>query len=124
MGAPADERACALFAHLKELGFSCMLLSNNKEPRVKMFHDAVHVSYIYKAGKPNPASYRKAMEQMGTDVTNTVFVGDPDFYGCVRCKPCGIRTDLSEADPSERGDSDCSEEVFGKSSALFLSEKA
>ena len=36
-GAPADERACALFAHLKELGFQCMLLSNNKEPRVKMF---------------------------------------------------------------------------------------
>ncbi len=30
-GAPADERACALFAHLKELGFQCMLLSNNKE---------------------------------------------------------------------------------------------
>ena len=51
-GAPADERACALFAHLKELGFQCMLLSNNKEPRVKMFNDAVHVSYIYKAGKP------------------------------------------------------------------------
>ena len=39
-GAPADERACALFAHLKELGFQCMLLSNNKEPRVKMFNDA------------------------------------------------------------------------------------
>ena len=29
-GAPADERACALFAHLKELGFQCMLLSNTK----------------------------------------------------------------------------------------------
>ena len=53
-GAPADERTCALFAHLKELGFQCMLLSNNKEPRVKLFNDAVHVSYIYKAGKPKP----------------------------------------------------------------------
>ena len=63
-GAPADERACALFAHLKELGYHCMLLSNNKEPRVKMFNDAVQVSYIYKAGKPNPANYRKAMERM------------------------------------------------------------
>ena len=58
-GAPADERACALFAHLKELGYHCMLLSNNKEPRVKMFNDAVQVSYIYKAGKPNPANYRR-----------------------------------------------------------------
>ena len=61
-GAPADERAIALFAHLKELGFACTLLSNNKEPRVKMFNDAVHVHYIFKAGKPNPANYKKAME--------------------------------------------------------------
>ena len=34
-GAPADERAKKLFSHLKELGYHCMLLSNNKEPRVK-----------------------------------------------------------------------------------------
>ena len=51
-GAPADERAKKLFAHLKELGFSCCLLSNNKEPRVKMFNDDVQVQYIFKAGKP------------------------------------------------------------------------
>ena len=44
-GAPADERACALFAHLKELGFACMLLSNNKEPRVK--HHICRRSDIY-----------------------------------------------------------------------------
>ncbi len=34
---------------------------------ILVFNDAVQVSYIYKAGKPNPANYRKAMEQMGTD---------------------------------------------------------
>lgn len=49
-----------------------MLLSNNKEPRVKMFNDAVHVNYIYKAGKPKPAGYRKAMEVLGTDTSNTI----------------------------------------------------
>lgn len=45
-GAPADGRAKELFAHLKDLGYTCMLLSNNKEPRVKMFNDEVQVSYI------------------------------------------------------------------------------
>ena len=34
-GAPADERSMALIERLKGLGFSIMLLSNNKEPRVK-----------------------------------------------------------------------------------------
>ena len=38
-GAPADERACALFAHLKELGFKCCFLSNNQYERVSSFND-------------------------------------------------------------------------------------
>ena len=93
-GAPADERACALFLHLKELGFSCMLLSNNKEPRVKMFNDAVSVSYIHRAGKPNPANYRRAMETMGTDEKNTIFVGDQIFTDIYGANRTGIRTIL------------------------------
>lgn len=83
-GAPADERAKKLFAHLKELGYGCMLLSNNKEPRVKMFNDEVHVNYIFKAGKPSPKNYRKSMEVLGTNEKNTLFVGDQiftDVYG-------------------------------------------
>lgn len=93
-GAPADEKACALFLHLKELGYECMLLSNNKEPRVKQFHDAVQVSYIHKAGKPNPASYRRAMAQMGTDERNTLFVGDQIFTDIYGANLTGIRTIL------------------------------
>ena len=34
-GAPADDRAKALFERLHTIGFSAVLLSNNKEPRVK-----------------------------------------------------------------------------------------
>jgi len=93
-GAPADERAISLFAHLKELGFHCMLLSNNREPRVKMFNDAVHVSYIYKAGKPKPSGYRKAMGILGTDATNTLFVGDQIFTDVCGANLAGIRTIL------------------------------
>lgn len=66
-GAPADERSMALIERLKGLGFSIMLLSNNKEPRVKSFNDQVHVSYIYKAGKPNPKNYEAAMVRMGSN---------------------------------------------------------
>ena len=35
-GAPADERAKALFARLKAIGFRCCLISNNQKPRVEM----------------------------------------------------------------------------------------
>ena len=93
-GEPADERAKELFAHLKELGYSCMLLSNNKEPRVKMFNDVVQVNYIFKANKPMPANYKKAMEIMGTTKENTLFVGDQIFTDVMGGNLAGIRTIL------------------------------
>ena len=78
-GAPADARAKALFAKLKELGFSCCLLSNNKEGRVKMFNEDIGVSYIYNAHKPSTGNYRKACEIMHTDEKTTIFIGDQLF---------------------------------------------
>ena len=122
-GAPADERACALFAHLKELGFACMLLSNNKEPRVKMFNDAVNVSYIYKAGKPNPANYKKAMEELGTDTGNTI-LSEIRFYGCIWCKACRYPLDPGKTDSSERGDTDRVKRISGKDRAVFLQKRS
>lgn len=78
-GMPADERAITLFKRLKKIGYQVTMLSNNKEPRVKMFCDAVDVPYIFKAGKPNPQKYRQAYQAMGTDESNTLFVGDQIF---------------------------------------------
>lgn len=92
-GAPADERAIQLFEHLRMLGFKTCLLSNNKEPRVKSFAQQVKSPYIYKGGKPGAKGYKKAMETMETDTTNTLFVGDqlftdiwvPTGWGYRRC---------------------------------------
>lgn len=93
-GAPADERAKKLFAKLKELGFACCLLSNNQEPRVKMFNEDVQVNYIFNAHKPSIVNYEKAMELMGTDKSNTVFVGDQLFTDVWGAKRTGIRNIL------------------------------
>ena len=93
-GAPADEKSIALFGRLRGLGYSCVLLSNNKEPRVKSFADEVGARYIYKAGKPSSAGYRRAMELMGTDRTNTLFVGDQLFTDVWGAKNAGIRSIL------------------------------
>ena len=94
-GAPADEQAKALFSQLKELGYQCCLLSNNKEPRVKMFNDEVQVQYIFKAGKPKVSGYERAMELMGTDKGNNLFVGDQIFTDVYGAKRAGLRTILT-----------------------------
>ncbi|MDO5572904.1 MAG: YqeG family HAD IIIA-type phosphatase [bacterium] len=93
-GAPADERSIALFAHLKELGFRILLLSNNKEPRVKMFNDVVQAEYIHKANKPGAAGYLKAMEQMNCDADTTILIGDQLFTDVWGAKNAGIRNIL------------------------------
>ena len=89
-GAPADEKAIAFFADLREMGYQTMLLSNNKEPRVKGFADAVGSDYIYKANKPSGAGYEKAMERMGTVKETTLFVGDQLFTDVWGAKRTGI----------------------------------
>lgn len=93
-GAPADERAIAFFEKLKALGMDACLLSNNKEPRVKMFNEPIGVHYIYKAGKPGIANYKKAMELMETNEENTVFVGDQIFTDVWGANRAGVKSIL------------------------------
>ena len=93
-GAPVDERAKKLFARLEKIGFQSCLLSNNQEPRVKMFNQDIQTNYIYNAHKPSTKNYVKAMEKMGTDKENTLFVGDQLFTDVWGAKRAGIRNIL------------------------------
>lgn len=95
-GAPADEKSIALMSRLKAIGYQVMLLSNNKEPRVKSFNDKVQVSYIYKAGKPSRKGYLEAMRRMGTNEQTTLFIGDQLFTDVWGARRCGIRSILTK----------------------------
>ena len=88
--APATEEAIRLIHRLKEIGFGICLVSNNKEPRVAEFNKPLDVKYIYKAGKPKRSGYQKAMQLLGTDTTNTLFVGDQLFTDLWGANSTGI----------------------------------
>ena len=80
----SDDKSVALMKRLKEIGFKICLVSNNKEERVASFNEFLQVEYIYKAGKPKASGYIKAMEKLGTNKGNTIFVGDQlytDIWG-------------------------------------------
>lgn len=93
-GAPADERAVALFQRLKTIGFSCCLLSNNQFERVDSFNRKVQVHFIENAHKPSVKNYEKAMRLMHTDRSNTIFIGDQLFTDVYGAKRTGIRNIL------------------------------
>jgi len=92
--APADERATALIKGLMEMGYQVCFLSNNDEERVKSFNENLGANYIFKAGKPLAKGYNKAMEVMGSDRKNTLFVGDQIFTDIWGANNAGIRSVL------------------------------
>lgn len=78
-GVPATQKVIDFFNTLHTMGYETCLISNNKEPRVASFAGQVDSRYLYKAGKPSPEGYRKAMKICGTTKENTLFVGDQLF---------------------------------------------
>lgn len=94
-GAPADDKVKELFVRLRGIGMETCLLSNNKEPRVAAFARAVGTShYIFKGNKPRVKSYLMAMKLMGTDLEETMFIGDQLFTDVFGAKRAGIHNIL------------------------------
>ena len=91
-GAPADEHIKDVFKKIHSLGIDTCLISNNKEPRVQPFAEAVNSKYICNAHKPSVNSYKKAMELMKTDESTTLFIGDQIFTDIWGANRTGIQT--------------------------------
>ena len=66
------------------------------EERVRPFAEEVESIYLYKAGKPKRDGYEKAMQRMGTDTENTLFVGDQIFTDIFGGNRAGLDTVLTE----------------------------
>ena len=59
-----------------------------------MFNQDIGVDYVYNAHKPSTKNYVKAMEIMGTDKENSLFIGDQLFTDVWGAKRAGIRNIL------------------------------
>lgn len=93
-GQPADPQAVRLFQRLREIGFRSCFLSNNKRERVESFNHPIGETFIENAHKPSAANYHRAMECLGTDTNNTLFIGDQIFTDIYGAKRAGIRNIL------------------------------
>lgn len=99
---PVDEAAKHFIRRLKIMGFGICLISNNDEERVKTFADLLSVDYVYKAWKPGRQGYQQGMEKLGTNVDNTLFVGDQIFTDIWGANRAGIFSILLDPiDPKE-----------------------
>ncbi len=93
-GAPANEKAIALFNELHNIGFKTCIISNNHEERVKSFADKVDSLYIFEANKPSKENYIKAAMMMDTPISQVIFIGDQLFTDIFGANNSGIKSIL------------------------------
>lgn len=93
--AAADKKAIKLFKELSKLGFKTALISNNREPRVKSFAQAVGADdYQFKASKPSPYAYGYQIETFGYKPSEALFFGDQVFTDVWGANLAGVRSVL------------------------------
>ena len=97
---PADAHAAALFNELKGMGFDTVIVSNNREPRVRKFAEAVGTKYVYKAHKPMPGGILRAVHDMGLEPREVIGFGDQIFTDIWGYNNAGIDSVL--VDPVDR----------------------
>ena len=93
-GAPGNEESEAFFRKLSDIGWKTCVISNNDEARVAPFARSCGCPYVCKAGKPKKNGYLKGMELMGTDLSNTVFMGDQMFTDIFGANNIGMKSIL------------------------------
>lgn len=79
---------------LKDSGFTVCIISNGKHERVKKYLSDYPLEFIAKAGKPLKKSYLSAMEKIGAEACETVFIGDQIFTDVLGANRVGLTTIL------------------------------
>ncbi|RYM05283.1 YqeG family HAD IIIA-type phosphatase [Sporolactobacillus sp. THM7-7] len=64
------------FAALQKAGIAVMILSNNKKKRVERFSAEANIPFIFRARKPLPHAFKRAMKKMNLTKDELVVIGD------------------------------------------------
>lgn len=83
------QKTIDLIARLKK-EFNILLISNNKEERVKPVANILKVKYIFHACKPEEEAFEKALKLMNAQKENTSMIGDQILTDIVGANKCGI----------------------------------
>ena len=79
---------------LHAVGIKTVIISNNNQARVDLFNKDIGMPAFSRAGKPFPSKLKKAMELIGTNKENTIFMGDQILTDVWAAHNAGIRAIL------------------------------
>lgn len=90
----ARKKEADFFKYLRKIGFKTVVLSNNSKVRVEPFANHLKTPFVSRAKKPLSSGYLRGMNIMGTNVTNTIFIGDQIYTDIVGANRLGIKNIL------------------------------
>ena len=106
-GADSTPQVDELLRAIMDLGFRVLLLSDNTPERIERFIRNIDVPYISDAGKPDPAPFLRAVEELGLEKQRVVCVGDQVFSDIRGANTAGIDSILVRYigyhDPGKKG---------------------
>ena len=93
-GADSTPEVDALFARLKDMGFSTLLLSNNDEERVSRFTRNIDTLTLCDAAKPDPEGFHRAADLLGLSPDLILVIGDQLFTDIKGANAAGLHSIL------------------------------
>lgn len=75
----ANKKIIRLIRKLQDMGYQVSLVSNNSVERVNIFNQPLKLATYPRAQKPFTKNLRRAMEDMGLNTSQMIFVGDQVF---------------------------------------------
>ena len=79
---------------LNRVGIKTAIISNNNQARVDLFNKEIAMPAFSRAGKPFASKLNLAMELIGTNKENTIFIGDQILTDVFAAHNAGIRAIL------------------------------
>lgn len=79
---------------MKGMGFSIVIVSNNKRERVARVAEPLGIPFIYRAKKPTKISFKQAIKNLKLPVKKTVVIGDQIFTDVLGGNRMGFYTIL------------------------------
>ena len=84
------EHVLAWLDSLNKVGIKTAIVSNNGRERVERFNKNIKMPAYFKAGKPFKKKVLLAMKDIGSDKTNSVFMGDQILTDVLAAHNAGI----------------------------------
>lgn len=88
------ERVKAWFLELEATGIRCAFVSNNNRERVGIFNENLRFPAYPHAKKPFKKNLLRAMKDIGTTKSETIFMGDQIYTDVWAARSAGIRAIL------------------------------